>query len=161
MFGFASLLYLQNINEIISMIQGCSEKIWQRESIFQSCRPQTSFAIISQRNLIFIWELLTNKTRIACSDLIWQIWLDWFAVKSGKERRLIQVVDDRHPSRPSVTLRSMDHRCGSHTSTTLLWPKEYYPACWFVVLTPLRVCDISISIITIPEQPQENYYERF
>ena len=81
MFGFASLLYLQNQNEIISMLQGCSEKIWQRESIYQNCRPQTSFAIISQRNLIFIWELLTNKTRIACSDLIWQIWLDWFVVK--------------------------------------------------------------------------------
>ena len=147
------------------MIQGYSEKIWQRESIFQSCRPQTSFAIISQRNLIFIWELLTNKTRIACSDLIWQIWLDWFAVKSGKERRLIQVVDDRHPSRPSVTQRSMDHRCGSHTSTTRLskriLPSLISSACWFVVLTPLRVCDISISIITIPEQPQQNYYERF
>ena len=156
MFGFASLLYLQNQNEIISMLQGCSENIWQRERIYQNCRPQTSFAIISQRNLIFIWELLTNKTRIACSDLIWQIWLDWFVVKSGKERRLIQVVDDRHPSRPSVTQRSMDHRCGSHTSTTLqikrILPCLISSACWFVVLTPLHVCDISISII--PEQPQ-------
>ena len=29
--------------------------------------------------------------------------------------RLIRVVADRHPSHPSVTVRSMDHRCGSRT----------------------------------------------
>ena len=46
--------YLRNPDQIISVLQGCSERIWQRESIYQSCRPQTSFTIISQRNVIFI-----------------------------------------------------------------------------------------------------------